>query len=265
MPNFQYSQSGSSNPWVAAGQDLRSDIYNILGWKGNDNVNTFNWEAMQSQFNFNMALQQQQQKWLEEMSSTAHQREVTDLKAAGLNPLLSTGAGASTPNGGLNSVGLADTTASAVQARQNKMQNMLQLAQLAINKMTASAEANKANEEAITEGYKRWSYQAQAAGQELDNIMKSDYYEKYFDAKQKAEIQQMRANIGLMNANAILSRAQAIYLPQESSAKQEEARANAKFANERSRGFGIFETANRGIAKLLEYKAGIKWNELYRD
>lgn len=77
----------------------------IIDWMQTDETNNRN-EVMQMRSQqFNHAEAQNARDWSERMSGTAHQREMADLKAAGLNPDLAANAGASTPGATSASVG----------------------------------------------------------------------------------------------------------------------------------------------------------------
>lgn len=177
-PRFVGDRSGNTGNAFSSGGDLYDQIARITAQNNS-------WSAQQAQkqmdyqtasqrtaMEFNSAEAAKNRKWQEYMSNTAHQREVADLKAAGLNPILSasggngaavtSGATAAGASGQAGSRG--DTDTSGTMALVNFLGSMLQ-ANTQLQAMQTSALSNLAVADKYTQ-MSRLTTQMQTSTQE---------------------------------------------------------------------------------------------------
>lgn len=160
-----------------------SAVSSALSYEGQQQTNQANADQAQRQMDFQ-----------ERMSGTAHQREVADLRAAGLNPILSANAGASTPGGAMATMGssLGAGVSSGLQAYQVYTNSELTKAQA--EQTRASTAKTLADADFV---------KAQTTGQNIDNDAQGSESPGGQMSTKKARAQSELSNLDIQGRKAM--------------------------------------------------------------
>lgn len=191
---YEQRSSAKAATDLAYGRDVeQSQIQRDWASKEAATARQFEELQAQKQMDFQTSSNAKQMAFQQQMSETSHQREVADLRAAGLNPILSGtgGMGASTPSGASSAGAMAHATAPSGSKATAPTQQIFDLVGPAIS--TALNVANTQSQ------ISRMEAETKNIGSEMS------YRDTYQTAETDARIANLAVDTGLKSAQQSLT------------------------------------------------------------
>lgn len=191
-------------------RDHTSDVVDLAG-------DTYNDLTGETDRRFNAAEADKQRKWEEDQKSKAHQVEVQDLLAAGLNPIQSAGgsdAGAFSSGASAHNEGTAQASQGLLSMGINTVRNVAELKNILSQADLNSAQAGKARAESgkvpfetdnLSGTLKLMAAETDKAIQEKENLIKSGTKTVQEVKNLKEEVKNLRAQRGLIGSQTKLT------------------------------------------------------------
>lgn len=153
------SAFGAAKTFLGANSGLASLVGSGLSFLGGERQNEANLANAQQAMGFEAAQAQQNREFQEQMSRTAHQRQVSDLRAAGLNPILSGtgGGGAPQPTGAKGSgstYNAIDPISNAVASAQALRRNDQEIKNMRAQEALTGAQEKLTLQQRLTEDWR---------------------------------------------------------------------------------------------------------------
>lgn len=225
----------------------------MMGASGQGATNAMQQAMFDQQMAFNRHEAKVNRDWQEQMSNTAYQRSMADMRAAGLNPILAAGnGGASSPGGSQGSIGGAPQLGNPGAAMQAGVASAGQAAAVAAQTKVALTQAQKDQSQTdLNKSSDTYTKANTALTEELNRKAAQD------TATSAAQQKSAEANASNTNADTINKGIQSMILSHDANTAYQKSRL-AQYEADQSQKYGpgtwgnLGGTLEKGVGRVID-------------